>query len=82
MLKKLPTINMNMSKRRAYDEIELSVVNALKKFRKEGASISQISIEAKTNWKTTNDVIGRLQRWGIVRLMKADKRLKIYKWKA
>ena len=71
-----------MSNRRAYDEIESSVVNALKKFRKEGASICQISIEAKTNWRTTNDVIGRLKRWGIVKLMRDDKRLKIYKWKA
>ncbi|MFH1447904.1 MAG: hypothetical protein ABIG39_03500 [Candidatus Micrarchaeota archaeon] len=69
-----------MSKRRAYDEIESSVVNALKKFRKEGASVSQISIEAKTNWRTTNEVIGRLRHWGVVRLMKDDKRLKIYKW--
>ena len=82
MLKKLPTINMNMSKRRAYDEIEFSVVSALKKFKKEGASVSQISIEAKTNWKTTNDIIGRLKRWGIVKLMRDGKRLKIYRWKA
>ena len=69
-----------MPKRRAYDEIELSVVNAIKKFRKEGASVSQISIEARTNWRTTNEIIGRLRRWGVVRLMKDNKRLKIYKW--
>jgi len=72
--------NMNMPKRRAYDEIESSVVNALKKFRKGGASVSQISIEARTNWRTTNEIIGRLRRWGVVRLMKDDKRLKIYRW--
>ena len=71
-----------MTKRRAYDEIEFSVVNALKKFKKDGASVSQISIEAKTNWKTTNDIIGRLKRWGIVKLMRDDKRLKIYRWNA
>jgi predicted transcriptional regulator len=70
-----------MAKRRAYDEIEWSVVNALKKFKKDGASVSQISMEAKTNWKTTNDIIGRLKRWGIIRLIRADKRLKVYKWK-
>ena len=69
-----------MPKRRIYDEIESSVVNALKKYRKEGTSVSQISIEARTNWRTTNEIIGRLRRWGVVRLMKDNKRLKIYKW--
>ena len=72
--------NMNMPKRRAYDEIESSVVNALKKYRKEGASVSEISIEARTNWRTTNEIIGRLRRWGVVRLIKDNKRLKIYRW--
>jgi len=71
-----------MSKRRAYDEIEISVVNALKKYKKEGASVSQISIEAKTNWRTTNEIIGRLKRWGVVRLIRDGKRLKIYGWSA
>lgn len=80
MLKKLPIININMPKRRAYNEIEFSVVKALKKFRKEGASVSQIAIEAKTNWRTTNEIIGRLRRWGVVRLMKDDRRLKNYRW--
>jgi len=73
-------INMNMPKRRAYDKIEFSVANALKKFGKNGASVSQIAMEAKTNWRTTNEIIGRLKRWGVVRLMKEDRRLKIYRW--
>jgi len=71
-----------MSKRRAYGEIELSVVNALKKSLKEGASVSQISIEAKTNWRTTNEIIWRLKRLGVVGLIRDDKRLKIYRWNA
>ena len=70
-----------MSKRRAYGDIEFAVIRALKKFGNEGASVSQISTEAKTNWRTTNEIIGRLKRWSVVRLVKDNVRLKIYSWR-
>jgi predicted transcriptional regulator len=66
--------------RRSYEEIESSIVAALKKFGGTGASISQISMEAKINWRTTNSILERLRKWGVVELQVQDKKLKVYKW--
>lgn len=68
-------------KRRSCGEIETAIVAALKKFGVCGASISEIAIEAKTNWRTSRDFIERLYNWDMVTIVKQKKKLKIYKWK-
>lgn len=67
--------------RRRYEDIESALVSAIKKFGKQGASVSQIAMEAKINWKTASSIIERLARLGVVELVSQEKKLKIYRWK-
>jgi len=67
--------------RRDYGSIETAVFESLKSFGKKGASISQISMEAKTNWKTTRNTLERLEKLGVVVLVSQDEKLKIYRLK-
>jgi predicted transcriptional regulator len=67
--------------RRGYDKIESAIVIAIKKFGTTGASINEIAMEAKTNWKTTRSFIERLYNWGVINKV-TRKKQSVYRWNA